>query len=129
MNDPAFAESSGNNFISENVSNDNDIKDKFNFIKNIKKTENIKEYHKNYKKGDNWKNYFNDYVEKNKDVLNAKKREDRKIKKDLYDFFIKILNEKLIKFTNLETFNQCERILNRKLDSQEDYLISNVLNI
>jgi hypothetical protein len=68
-----------------------------------KKTEDLKEYHKNYKKSEKWQNYLNEYVEKNKDILNAKKREDRKIKKDVYILLKNCIFERKVKFASLET--------------------------
>lgn len=71
--------------------------------KGPKKTEDLKEYHKIYKKSEKWQNYLNEYVEKNKDILNAKKREDRKIKKDVFILVKNCIFERKIKFASIET--------------------------
>lgn len=69
--------------------------------KKTKKTYDIKKYHKEYKQNNLiWKEYLSNYVDKNKDKLNEKKRNDRKNKNELFNLIKKCLEEKTIIFIN-----------------------------
>lgn len=88
-----------------------------------KKTEDIKEYHKNYKKSEKWQKYLTKYVEENKDTLNAKKREDRRVKKETYLFLKDCILNKKIKFNDITCVKTVMELFNLQVQiNPEDYL-------
>jgi len=82
--------------------------------KKQKKTENLQEYHKEYKKKSNWKEYISVYVDKNRDILNEKKRIDRKVKNDIFELIKKCIDNNSIHFTDENDLISAINILNLK---------------
>jgi hypothetical protein len=72
-----------------------------------KKTKDLKEYYKNYHKSDKWKEYLSTYVSEHKDILNKKKRDDRKNKKEIQTIIKNCILQNTIYFVNIEELEKC----------------------
>ncbi len=85
---------------------ENDKKD-VQTIQKKKVTSDIKEYHKNYQQTEKWKEYFSTYLNENKDLLNKKKRDNSKVKKELKNIIKNCILQNTIFFTHIEDLDKC----------------------